>query len=146
MKPDRVILVEALEKVRRSNPNGLLLPEEVVESARSPRSPLHDRFTWEDTEAAHQWRLHEARMLIRVLVVMEPHTQKDTRVFVSLRSDRDYGGGYRTLTSVLKSPAKRAMLLEDARRDMIAFKEKYSRLEELVEVFEAMDRQLTKRK
>lgn len=37
--------------------DGRLTPAEVLEEARNPESPLHDQFTWDDTEAAEKYRL-----------------------------------------------------------------------------------------
>ena len=37
--------------------NGYLSPDTVVEAAADPGSVLHDRFTWDDTEAARRFRL-----------------------------------------------------------------------------------------
>lgn len=45
--------------------DGTLTAEMVVEAARDPAHPLHNRFTWDDAEAAHEHRLNEARHVIR---------------------------------------------------------------------------------
>lgn len=57
---DIAIELKTLEKE-----NGALLPEDVVDAARDPDSPMHDHFTWDDNKAAEKQRLHEARALIR---------------------------------------------------------------------------------
>lgn len=44
---------------------GRLTPAAVVKDARSKKSPLHSFFEWDDSEAAHQYRLNQARGLIR---------------------------------------------------------------------------------
>lgn len=44
---------------------GNLTPDAVLEDARSKKSPLHDQFEWNDGEAAHKYRLDQARTLIR---------------------------------------------------------------------------------
>lgn len=122
---------------------GLLQPQTVVDEARDPKSPLHDSFQWDDGEAAHQWRLQQARQLIRVVVKYEPVGDKNmpVRVFVSLTPDRKEGGdGYRLATSVLSDADMRRQMLADARGEMLRFKSKYARLQELAEVFDAMDR------
>lgn len=49
-----------------------LTPEKVLDKARSKKSAMHNCFTWEDSEAAHKWRLEEARQIVRALVVIEP--------------------------------------------------------------------------
>ncbi len=56
---------------------GNLTPDAVLEDARSKKSPLHDQFEWNDGEAAHKYRLDQARTLIRsvrVEVVTESKT------------------------------------------------------------------------
>ena len=54
---------ERLEMLREQNAEQLT-PEIVVADARSPGSPLHSFFEWNDFEAAEQYRLHQARNLI----------------------------------------------------------------------------------
>jgi len=134
-----LILLE-LERISAKR-DGELLPEDVVEAARPPRSPLHSRFTWDDSEAAHQYRLWQARQLIRVKVsyLKVGDDEIASRVFVSLSSDRCRdGGGYRTITSVMNNSVWRDQLLLDALEEMRRFKEKYATLKELAGVFEAM--------
>ena len=51
---------------------GKLTASQVLEVARSPDSPLHPCFEWDDSIAAEQWRLEQARELIRrVKIVVE---------------------------------------------------------------------------
>ena len=120
---------------------GILQPESVVDEARDKKSPLHSRFTWDDTEAAEQYRLWQARQLIRVVVHMIPgkNGNVSSRVFVSLKTDRaEDGGGYRTMAVVLSDSEMREQLLAEAIAEMEYFREKYSRLKELAGVFKAM--------
>lgn len=49
-----------------SGENGTLTPEAVVADAANPASELHSCFEWDDTKAAHQHRLDQARGLIRI--------------------------------------------------------------------------------
>jgi hypothetical protein len=132
---------DELEKIRKRN-LGLLRPEDVVQAAKPKSSPLHNRFDWDDGTAAHNWRLEQARHIIRVFVqVLE--TDKGTaesRVFVALSSDKSSGGGYRVLTDVLCDDILRKALLQDAYEDMRRFTQKYSALKELADVFNAMDK------
>jgi len=70
------VIKERLERIRERN-DGVLTPSDVVEDARRATSPLHNFFTWDDTVAAHQYRLDQARTLIRnvkVEVVTTTHT------------------------------------------------------------------------
>lgn len=139
MKND--IIIQELNRIA-SKSGGILKPEIVVEEARSEDSPLHSRFTWDDSEAAHQYRLEQARRLIRVTVQLIPNVSNEPeRVWVSLQQDQNcIGGGYRTLVSVLSDVELRKQLLTQAMEDMDRFEEKYSHLSELSEIFKAMKR------
>src|SRR5690242_16043731 len=82
--------------------NGVILPVDVVDYAKQPHTALHGCFTWDDSEAAHQWRLEQARALIRCYVIVDGSTNvAPVRAFVSLSTDRKNDGGYRKLTEVL---------------------------------------------
>lgn len=119
--------------------DGILKPEAVVAAAENPKSALHSWFTWDDTKAAHEYRLEEARRLIRVQVVTLPHTETVTRAFVSLPRDRR-SGGYRPMVSVISDEEMRAEMLEDALDDAKAWRAKYATLSELSKVFAELDK------
>lgn len=131
-------IVSELKKIAKEN-GGLLQPESVVEAARSVTSPLHSRFQWDDSSAAHQYRIWQARQLIRVTVEVMERTGESFDVFVSLSPDRQReSGGYRVLTEVLSDEKMRSQLLQDALDDLELFREKYRRLKELAAVFAAI--------
>ncbi len=134
-------ITQELLRISKEN-NGILRPEDIVTEAQSKGSPLHDSFTWDDGEAAHLFRLQEARQLIRVSVqfIKSGNKQVETRVFVSLTNDRQVGGGYRTLISVMNDDEMRQQLLADCVDEMNRFQEKYKNIKELIEVFQAMNR------
>lgn len=48
--------------------DGTLAVNAVIEEAKSPKSPLHGYFTWDDKVAGVKWREEEARVLIRSFV------------------------------------------------------------------------------
>jgi len=119
--------------------DGILQPEIVVEEARPSASPLHSRFTWDNSEAAHQYRLWQARTLIRVTVETIAGIEGTVDVFVSLTTDRgNEGGGYRVMTTVLSDRQLKAQMLVDALNELGVFERKYSRLKELAAVFKAI--------
>lgn len=131
-------IIAALNLIADRN-NGLLEPANVVKAARPEKSPLHSWFDWDETEAAHKWRIHQARNLIRVTVTytLSGGEKTATRVYVSLTTDREEGG-YRTIVSVMSDPELRAQLLADAFNEMQLFERKYAALQELAGVFVEM--------
>jgi hypothetical protein len=131
------------ELLRIQAMNGLLRPADVVAEASQPGSPLHDYFEWDDGEAGHQWRLQQARQLIRVTVEVLPYEEPryQVRAFVSLTPDRQLeGGGYRVMAEVLATPSERAQLLADALDELNRLKARYFQLSELEGIFRAIER------
>lgn len=118
---------------------GVLLPAAVVEFAKNPDTQLHGQFEWDDSEAARQYRLEQARRIIRVSVVVVGERSENVRAFVSLKKDRYDGGGYRPMTVVLSSEELHAQMLSDALSELQAIKAKHRRLQELRPVFDAID-------
>jgi hypothetical protein len=123
MKTNKVIT--ELKRIANKN-GGLLQPETVVESARPASSPLHSRFEWDNTVAGQQYRIWQARQLIRVSVeIIIPSMEKPTDVFVSLSTDREKeSGGYRIMVDVLTDKQMRQQMLADALAELEIFREK----------------------
>lgn len=140
-KPDLIKL--ELETLAEAN-NGLLRPETVVEFARNPNTALHSRFEWDDTEAATKYRIWQARQLIKVVVNILPNeNETEYQVFVSLKSDRLNGGGYRALVDVMSNDDQRKELLTQAHNDFKLWQKKYQQLKELAPVFDKMAEVMT---
>ena len=130
---------QVLAALRRLERGGKLEPESVVEAARAKSSPLHRHFEWSDTKAAHEYRLDQARRLIRVHVEMLPGASSPSPIFVSLKRDRDEErGGYRRMVTVLSDAEMRQELLDAAHQEMVYFRGKYGMLKELAGVIDAM--------
>ena len=140
---EKMTITDELMFIKDQN-NGFIDPVVVVEFARNENTALHNRFEWDDTEAAEKYRVWQARMIIRMELVVIPETGKKdkyVRSFVSLVSDRkaEQDKGYRFMVDVLSDTDLRGRLLEEARKDMLIFRRKYSQLTELAKVFAAID-------
>ena len=131
-------VINELKRIAEDN-GGLLRPQDVVDVARDKDNPLHEYFDWSDKVASQQWRLHQARQLIRVTVeyIKGPDsTEIKVRPFLSLSSDRmQPGGGYRETVVIMRSKKMREQLLEDALAELKAIEDKYASITELAEVF-----------
>lgn len=124
---------DALKAIQGKNADGLLVAEEVVAAAKESSSPLHKCFEWDDSTAGHQWRLMQARHLIRVQVVYaDDAEEKAVPRFVSLISDRDRPkGGYRQTGDVMNSEQLRQDLEATAKRDIDGVCRRYEVLKDL---------------
>lgn len=88
--------------------HGVLTPEVVVRSAESPKSPLHDLFEWNDSDAAKSWRENQARELIRS-VKIEVRTTTSVIEAVAYVRDPKAGArdqGYVSVEQVRLDPAQ----------------------------------------
>lgn len=121
--------------------HGKLHPDDVVKAAKSPKSAMHKRFTWDDTEAGIKLRRLEAMELIREVKVICVTQEKtfNVRGFHSLGSDRLNGGGYRPIAAVMSDTDRKKQLLETAMKEFQSLKMKYQHLVELSDVFAAID-------
>lgn len=110
--------------------------EEVVEWAcKHKQSALHREFEWDDSEAARQYRLSQARRLIALHIIDAGGERKA----ISLSIDRATGGGYRMVNDVLRRKNLRQIMLTDALAELRRVRQKYQKLSELAAVFEAID-------
>lgn len=125
-------LREVLGAIRAKR--GVLTQEIVVEEASDPTHPLHHRFTWDDTEAAHKWRLHEAGNLLRVTYSTDVGNKRvDLRAFwVTPRSD-GRGSTYEPIEEVIQDPISRELMLRQMRRDWQNFKRRYQHMQEFAD-------------
>lgn len=92
-----------------------LSAEDVVEAARVESSPLHGLFTWDDSEAAEEWRKYEARGVMRsIRIVKTDETGAESRsiVYAAVRVEGEKDRLY--------VPVSKAMRQDNLRRQMIA--------------------------
>jgi|SRR5215472_15389160 len=122
---------EALDAIRLAN-GGELHPHAVVDDARDPKSALHTHFEWNDAKAAENYRVDQARALIRCIRVIDDD-DRSRPAYLSIRTD-DGVTGYRTFQDVLSSADLRQRLLEQAERDLAAWTQRYRELREIVEL------------
>ena len=136
--------LEALKEIARRD-GGLLRPASVVDAARDDKSPLHGAFEWDDTEAAQKYRLLQAQSLIRSFKVeIERNGQTLTvPVFVGVSTDRTgdkADNPYRMLEQVVEKPDLMAVAVRDAIDQLEALRKRYAHLQELADVWAAVDK------
>ena len=112
--------------------------KELVDVSRPEDAPLHCEFEWDDSIAAEKYREEQAGALIRHLTVrIEANNQEfSTRKYFMVQKEVNT---YEPITVILKDEDKTAMLLDQAKRELQAFKAKYAGLKELAEVIRAID-------
>lgn len=112
-------------------------PAHIVERAKDSNSELHKCFEWDDTKAANQYRLTQARKLVNNLVIIESEAISEPQQVRVMYTSKE--GGYKPTKLILQQKDEYEHLLEKAKAELRAFKAKYSMLLELNEIFELID-------
>ena len=141
MKTEQAQIQNELKSLMTDN---LLKAEKVVAwAAKHRKSALYAQFEWDDTKAANDHRVHQARQIIaRFKVTVLPNDDTPFRMFVSLTSDRKNGGGYRLTDVVLNDEVHRSQAVIDAEKDAAIFAQKYAYLKEAASMIAAYVRDL----
>ena len=122
--------------------------EDIVNKARDKNTELHSCFEWDDTKAAEKYRLTQAGDIVRHLYLVrqeddgeeKPETEGKIvvdrfRCFSNLGKNNEYEN---TIT-IVRNEDKYQLLLEQAKRELAAFKQKYAILKELKPIFDLID-------
>ena len=129
-KADPQIIGEELAKISEKKGNRLK-PVDVVEAARSRKNPLHHFFEWDDAAAANAYRLDQARSIIRSVSIVNEEEGEELPAFLSVT---DKGGrSYRTMAEIQESPKLQQLVVDNARRDLNAWRDRYRRLANMFE-------------
>lgn len=132
-------IAQELESVRKRR-GGVLRPADVVDFAKDASTALHKCFEWDDEKAGHEYRLEQARRLIRCVVEVVKESIPPIRAYVSLYSDRPGGDSYRRLDDVMRRATLRDELLATALREAQSWRERYERFSELAPIVNAIDK------
>lgn len=111
--------------------------ESIVAAAQNSNSELHKCFEWDDTEAARKYRLIQAGNLVRNLVIVESSQKAEPQHIRVMYTSQ--GGGYKQTKLILQDKSEYEHLLGRAYAELRAFKQKYSMLQELNEIFALID-------
>lgn len=121
---------------------GTLTSQNVLESARSEKSPIHSLFEWDDTKAAEQYRLKQAAQLICNLTVEIETDDKPIECRAYMDVSEAKVGSFINVQSAFQSEESREVVLRRALNELSAFKTKYKNLLELQDVFDVIDTHL----
>lgn len=75
-----------IQRLKELETDGELTPDAVLADAESVDSPLHGYFDWDDTSAAHKYRIDQARTLIRSVRVVMNETKRQVSSIAYVRN------------------------------------------------------------
>jgi hypothetical protein len=119
---------------------GELTPKDVLDDAKNNNSPLHSFFEWDEGAAAEQYRLQQARGLIRSVVVIYTHAdQPATRIRAYVHVPEAGAPHYRDTKGAMSQTKTRDLVLQRAWRELKAWRARYKDLRQLADLFGAID-------
>lgn len=110
--------------IKKLNANGELTASGILEEAKKKTSPLHNLFEWDDSAAAHEYRLIQARKIIRSANVrIEDAGDKIVHVPVE-KSEKKSGkeGKYKKVEVVVKNVSDFELALKEVFKRLNAAK------------------------
>lgn len=133
-------VVGAHIEMLREKFKGEITPEDILADARNDNSPLHSFFEWDDGAAAHQYRLQQARGLIRSVVAI--YTQEDrpaTRIKAYVHVPEPGAPHYRETGHAMSQSKTRRMVLIRAWSELQAWRKRYADLKEFADLVPIID-------
>lgn len=115
--------------------------KDLVEFAKKDESSeLHKCFEWDDSVAGEKYRLLQAqKVLINLVVTPSVKEDKEPVSYRLFMNTGDNSGKYKPVNVVVQKQDEYRELLEMAKRELLAFKKRYSMIRELSEVFKEID-------
>lgn len=133
---------EHIEMLRKKC-HGELTPEDVLADAKHDNSPLHSFFEWDDSAAAQQHRLQQARGLIRSVVAVYVSDDKPAvrqKAYIHIPEGKT--SHYREASHAMSQRSTREAVLKQALAELHAWKRRYKDLKEfsaLIDIIERID-------
>lgn len=119
-------LGQALERLKSTGP---LTAERVLHEAMNAKSVLHKYFEWDDHKAAHQYRLEQARRVIRSIeVVIEDAKGKQVpmKAYYNV-ADAEGQRSYEPMSFVFETPDLADQVIEQAQSQLEAWKTRFAK-------------------
>lgn len=116
-----------------------LTAETLLEANSSENAPLHNEFEWDDSKAAHSYRLQQARHIINCLVIVPEGQTTNTTSVRAFFNIEENSPKYESVNAILQNEDKHQKLLNRAFSELRAFQKKYSTLEELTPLYSLIE-------
>lgn len=123
--------------ISKQFPDGTLTAIELLEKARPTSSPVHKFFQWDDSLAAENYRLSQARQLIRIVVIDVDGTEYRkycSPVYIEELEEHRYV----ELEQARRTPDLWSQVLERALKDAELWRMRYEKLREVRPIVKAI--------
>lgn len=113
-----------------------LTPKNLVNASRDENAPLHNEFEWNDEIAGEKWREQQGRLMICNLSVRVEEAPP-VRAYISLTTNERK---YESIGVILSDRDKTRLMMDNALKELNAFKCKYRNIKEFAQLFAEIDK------
>ena len=125
-------LKEVLKEI--SDRNGGLSPQVVVKEAEPETSPIHDNFEWDNSKAAQEYRLWQARQLIVSVTITKDDREVQQYINVTISNNDGDNRLYVPIERVMSDETLHKQALQFALDEIKYWRKKYHTFTELKNV------------
>lgn len=140
-KVDAQVACDTISKLQNALGKETITAKDLLDASRDENAPLHNCFEWDDSIAAEQYRIWQARSIINSIEIVITKSEKPVTVrrYINVNSTGSRKqGDFAPVETVLKNPILREQILSNALIELRAFQRKYNAYEELTGVFSAI--------
>ena len=140
---DANVIGPVLDKLANENKS---TRQDIVDEAKKKKSLIHNYFEWDNEKAANNYRLDQAGLMARSIVVRIKTNagDKDIRAFHPIQVTKDNNKSYLTIDIIKSNPEYAEQVIYNAKRQLRIWKDRYNiyreTLNELEPVFEVLDK------
>ena len=121
--------------------HGVCSPRGLVDRERPETAPLHAYFEWDDVRAAEEYRVDQARTLVRSVVIVHEDSEAPAYVHVTITDaeDSEDREGYMDFRSAMRNPRHRRQVFMETLEQLNGLRQRYAEIRELAPVWAAID-------
>lgn len=124
--------------------DGAVTAQTFLDESRPEESPTHGCFEWDDSIAAEKYRLHQSQNTILDLIVTIKTDEKTVKKPAFVNVNTAGTASYNNVVYAFSVEESKSNVLNNALRELAAFKRKYESLTEMTDVIKAINDVLEK--
>ena len=141
--PDANEAYEVIENIKKKR--GGITPQLLIIESKKKKSLLHNCFEWNDSKAAEEYRIVQAREILRCIIIeIEPDEDyeeiRTIRALIAPSSiEKENNTSYVTVEEVCNDEELQAAYMRQLKRDLDAIKNKIKGFKQFSEVVKAIN-------
>ena len=119
----------------------MVTSKDILNDAKKKNTPYHEYFNWDDSLAAEEYRINQARQLIgsimQVTIIHEEEEPQEIRCFVNVIDEKGERGYVKTAYAMTK-PILMNQVVQQALKEVESWRKRYKEYQELGKIHRAI--------